>query len=148
MNEHDDVRAIERLKARYFRLMDTQQWDDLTALFTDDAVVDSTGEGGPVTHGGPAFVEMLRSNIEGVTTAHHGHMPEIVLTGAETAEGIWAMEDQLWWPEGSPLRHLHGHGHYHETYRRGPDGEWRISSMRITRLRRAITLADGTVHVG
>ena len=47
---------------------------------------------------------------------HHGHMPEIELTSDTTATGIWAMEDHLWWPEGSALQHLHGYGHYHETY--------------------------------
>ena len=150
----DDLVHIERirqLKARYFRLMDTKQWDALAQLFTEDALVDSTGEGGPITHGGTEFVIMLRSNIEAVTTAHHGHMPELHLTSATTAEGIWAMEDELFWPAGSPIAHLHGYGHYHETYTRLPEtgddvlGGWRISSMRITRLHRVIELADGTV---
>ncbi len=58
----------------------------------------------------------LRTNIEPVITVHHGHMPEITLLSDTTARGIWAMEDKLWWPEGSPLVHLHGYGHYHETY--------------------------------
>jgi len=49
-----------------------------------------------------------------------------------SAEG----EDKLRWAEGSdsPIRALHGYGHYHETYRK-IDGEWRIQSMKLTRLR-------------
>lgn len=135
MAEADELDAIRHLKARYFRLMDTKQWADLVGLFTADAEVDMTGEGGGVTHGGEAFVTMLRANVEHVTTVHHGHMPELTLTSPTTATGTWAMEDRLWWPEGSPIRSLHGFGHYHETYVKGPDG-WRIASMRLTRLHR------------
>ena len=32
-----DIEAIKQLKARYFRLLDTKQWDDLKALFARDA---------------------------------------------------------------------------------------------------------------
>ena len=32
-----DIEAIKQLKARYFRYVDTKQWDDLKALFTADA---------------------------------------------------------------------------------------------------------------
>jgi hypothetical protein len=50
-------------------------------------------------------------------TVHHGHMPEIELTSNGDATGTWAMEDELWFPDGSPVLHVHGYGHYHETYR-------------------------------
>jgi len=66
---------------------------------------------------------------------HHGHMPEITLTSPTSAAGIWAMEDKLWAPEGHPIgwRHLHGYGHYHETYERSDD-RWRIRTIRLSRL--------------
>ena len=59
-------------------------------------------------------------------------MPEITITSETTATGIWAMEDKLIWRDGS---RLHGYGHYHETYRKGADGAWRIATLDITRLR-------------
>ena len=31
-----DIEEIKQLKARYFRLMDTKQWDEWADLFTDD----------------------------------------------------------------------------------------------------------------
>jgi hypothetical protein len=62
---------------------------------------------------------------------------EIELTSPTTATGVWALEDQLWWPEGGPLRHMHGFGHYHETYEKAEAG-WRIKSMTITRLHRLV----------
>ena len=129
----DDIEAIKQLKARYFRLMDTKDWDGLAAVFASDVEIDMRGEGAERVLGLEEYMPYLRSNIETVTTVHHGHMPEIELTGDETARGVWAMEDELWWPEGSPLAHLHGYGHYHETYRK-VGGAWRIASLHLTRL--------------
>ena len=131
----DDIEAIKHLKARYFRLMDTKDWDGLADVFTSDVVIDVSEEGSPISHGVAEYLPFLRANIETVTTVHHGHMPEITLTSETTATGVWAMEDKLWWPEGSPIKHLHGYGHYHETYEKS-GGEWRIKTLRLTRLRR------------
>jgi SnoaL-like domain len=131
----DDIEAIKQLKARYFRLMDTKDWDGLAAVFTREVEIDVTGEGGGVTHGVSEYLPVLRELLDGVITVHHGHMPEIDVISPTTATGIWALEDELWWPDGSPLAHMHGFGHYHETYEKTPDG-WRISSMTITRLHR------------
>jgi len=133
----DDIEAIRQLKARYFRLMDTKEWDRLAHVFADDVVIDVTGEGGGVTRSVAEYIPFLRANIENVITVHHGHMPEIELTSPTTATGIWALEDQLWWPDGGPLKHMHGFGHYHETYEK-TDGVWRITSMTITRLHRLV----------
>ena len=34
----EDIEAIRQLKARYFRFVDTKQWDRWGDLFTEDAV--------------------------------------------------------------------------------------------------------------
>jgi len=133
----DDIEAIRQLKARYFRLMDTKDWDGLAQVFTADVEIDVRGEGGGVTTTVAEYIPFLRTNIEHVITVHHGHMPEIELTSPTTAKGVWALEDQLWWPEGGPLKHMHGFGHYHETYEKTDDG-WRIKTMTITRLHRLV----------
>jgi hypothetical protein len=135
MSSQDDIEAIKQLKARYFRMMDTKNWDGLAAVFTDDVEIDMSGEGGGVTRSVAEYMPFLREDIETVTTVHHGHMPEIEFTSATTATGIWAMEDELWWPEGGPMTYLHGYGHYHETYEKTADG-WRIKTMTLTRLKR------------
>jgi uncharacterized protein (TIGR02246 family) len=137
MDAEDDVEAIRQLKARYFRMMDTKDWDGLAAVFTPDVVIDMTGEGAGVTRSVAEYMPFLRQHIEPVTTVHHGHMPEIQLTSPTTATGIWAMEDELWWPPDSPIGHMHGYGHYHETYEKTADG-WRIASMTLTRLHRLV----------
>ena len=134
----DDLEAIKHLKARYFRLMDTKDWDRFAEVFADDVEVDLTTQGAGVVRGVGDYVPFLRSVIEDVVTVHHGHMLEIELTSSATATGIWAFEDHLWWPEGSPNRYLHGWGHYHETYTKA-DGRWRIQTMRLSRLHRIVT---------
>jgi uncharacterized protein (TIGR02246 family) len=131
----DDVEAIRQLKARYFRTMDTKDWDAMRAVFTDDVVVDTSASGGGVVHGADEFMAFLREVIGEIVTVHHGHMPEIEITSPTTATGIWAMEDMLRWPNGLEL---HGYGHYHETYRK-VGGHWRIASTTLTRLRSDFT---------
>jgi len=127
----DDVEAIKQLKARYFRTMDTKDWDGMRQVFTDDVIVDTSSSGGGVVEGADEFLTFLRGVIGDVVTVHHGHMPEIEITSATTATGIWAMEDMLRWPSGAEM---HGYGHYHETYKK-VDGQWRIKSTTLTRLR-------------
>jgi ketosteroid isomerase-like protein len=127
-----DLEEIKALKARYFRLMDTKQWDAWGDVFTEDCVMHSGPPEAPPVHGRAAIVPYVRGHIEHVVTVHHGHMPEIEITSRTTATGIWSMEDMLRWPNGMEL---HGYGHYHEEYRRCPDGRWRIASTRLTRLR-------------
>jgi hypothetical protein len=133
----EDIEEIKRLKARYFRMMDTKDWTGLAAVFTDDVEIDMTGEGGGVTRSVGEYMPFLRENIENVVTIHHGHMPEIELTSPATAKGVWALEDRLWWPPGAPISYMHGFGHYHETYEKTAAG-WRIKTMTITRLRRVV----------
>jgi uncharacterized protein (TIGR02246 family) len=127
----DDIEAIKQLKARYFRLMDTKDWDGMRQVFADDVFVDTTDAGGRVVEGADEFVAGLRKILADVVTVHHGHMPEIALTSPTTATGIWAMEDWLRWGEGNDM---HGAGHYHEEYEK-VDGRWKIKKMTLTRLR-------------
>lgn len=136
-----EISALHALKARYFRMMDQKDWDGLRAVFADDLIADfreSTGgwDENQLIHGADPYIAMLAPMLAGVTTVHHGHMPEIILTSDTQATGIWAMEDKLWVGEGSdlPFRWLHGYGHYHEEYRKH-GGQWRISKIRLTRLR-------------
>jgi uncharacterized protein (TIGR02246 family) len=127
----DDHEAIKQLKARYFRTMDTKDWEGMRDVFTDDVLVDTTEAGGGVVEGGDAFVASLRTVLNDVVTVHHGHMPEIEIRSETEARGIWAMQDILEWPNG---RRMYGYGHYHETYERIANG-WRIKTLKLTRLR-------------
>jgi hypothetical protein len=135
-----EIEAIKQLKARYFRFMDTKNWAEWRKVFTDDVVVrvDVTvsakgkeAAAAPLEEGGDAFVANISRHLADVRTVHHGHMPEIALTGSDTATGVWSMEDIVEMPDGRTLR---GYGHYHERYRK-QDGQWRIARLHLTRLR-------------
>ncbi|OBI47208.1 DUF4440 domain-containing protein [Mycobacterium kyorinense] len=134
----DELEAIRQLKARYCRFLDTKDLDSWRTVFTSDVVVTldmavSTGGADPMTappiEGVDNFAPTVMAGLQGVATMHHCHTPEITLTSATTATGIWAMEDLLIFGDG---RELHGAGHYHETYEKN-DGAWQIKSLHLTR---------------
>ena len=127
----DDIEAIKQLKARYFRTMDTKDWDAMRLVFSDDLVMDTTDSGGTVVTGADNCMAFIKRALADVITVHHGHTPEIELSSATTAAGIWAMEDMLRWSDG---RELHGYGHYQESYEK-IDGSWHIKTLKLTRLR-------------
>jgi len=134
-----DLEAIRQLKARYFRLMDTKQWEAWGEVFTADAVVEASPDPDQIFRGRAEIVASVSEALRGAVTVHHGHMPEIELTGRNRARGIWAMYDFV----DLPQLLLHGWGHYHEEYRR-EDGVWRIASTKLTRLRLDITPKEPT----
>jgi hypothetical protein len=124
------VADIKQVKARYFRAVDTKDWDLLKAQLTDDVVVDTTGSGGPVIVGSDAFIAFLQLTLSSAVTVHHGHSPEIEVTSPTTATGVWAMQDLLIYP-GDPR--VLGFGHYQESYE-SEDGRWRIADLKLTRV--------------
>jgi uncharacterized protein (TIGR02246 family) len=126
----NDIEAIKQLKARYFRMLDTKDWEGFRQVFADDVVIDTTDSGGELVTGADQFLAYLDQALAGTTTVHQGHMPEITITGDTTATGIWALHDIVIWPGGM---RLDGFGHYHETYVKDGD-DWRIQSSKLTRL--------------
>jgi hypothetical protein len=132
-NALSDRDAVSELKARYFRFLDTKYWSRFRGLFLDDAVIDTTVDGGPLFDNADLFVGFLQSTIGTAVTVHHGHMLEFDQTSATTAEGIWALEDLLKFPLGSGVD-AHGRGYYRETYEK-VGGNWRIASLKLSRLR-------------
>jgi acetyl esterase/lipase len=124
------IEQIKQLKARYFRLMDTKQWELMRAVFAKDArLLDEESNTGWT--GRDAIIAGLAKLLAAPTrTVHHGHMPEIELISENEARGVWAMND---WVD-MPAFTLDGWGHYHERYV-FEDGAWRIADERISRLR-------------
>jgi SnoaL-like protein len=81
-------------------------------------------------------VAAVSKALAGARTVHHGHMPEIEVTGPGTARGTWAMFDYVEFPPRSPGERagLQGYGHYREEYARS-GSRWLISRCRLERLR-------------
>jgi hypothetical protein len=144
----DDLEAIRQLKARYCRFLDLKDDHGWRSVFADDVVVlldmaVSTGGADPMTappvEGVDTFVPMVLGGLQNAATVHHCHTPEITLTSATTATGIWAMEDWIIFGDG---QELHGAGHYHETYEK-QDGNWRIKTLHLTRTVQQVTGING-----
>jgi hypothetical protein len=130
------IEAIKQLKARYCRYLDTKDWAAWRAIFADDFVSDTAEAGGKLIIGADDFVAYTRKGIgrPAQATAHQVHAPEIELTSATTARGVWALQDVVRFGPGLTLV---GCGHYHETYE-NIAGQWLIKSSKLTRLREDI----------
>lgn len=122
-----DVAAIELLKYRYLRGLDTKHWDVFADTLTEDVKGDygsSLGEEHHFTNR-DELVEFMRSSLgPGVITEHRVTHPEITITGDE-ATGIWYLQDRVIVAEFNFM--LIGAGFYHDSYRRTDKG-WRISA--------------------
>jgi len=141
-----EIEAIKRLKARYFRCMDTKDWESWLGVFTEDATLKfdravstggQDGESAPTLIGRAGIADYVPKSLATAQTVHHGHMPEIDILSETAARGIWAMEDIV---DYGPTV-TNGFGHYHETYRK-EDGDWRIASVHLTRIRLSQTGRD------
>lgn len=126
------IEDIRNLKARRIRAMDEKRWSDYEAMHVEDHVSDTYG--GEPAIGAHANAQRLSQVLADVVSVHHAHTPEITITGPDTAEGVWAMEDMLFWKQADQDHWLHGYGHYQERYRKTPDG-WKFCYRRLTRLR-------------
>jgi SnoaL-like domain len=126
-----DAGAIETLKARYCRLLDTKDWTAFRGVFTDDFVSDTSESGGKVIEGADAFVGFVSTTLAKAVTVHQVQQPEIDVTSDTTAHGVWAMQDVVRFAPGVTM---HGFGHYVETYEKR-EGQWLIRSSKLTRLR-------------
>lgn len=132
------IEEIKRLKAVYCRAVDSRDWSLFESVFASDAVLDFRGAATTSTVQEPLFgastiIAAIRKGLEGMTTVHQCHTPEIEITSSTTASAIWHMADILRWPKGSPVTAKNGYGYYHETYSK-TDGQWKIKTTKLTRI--------------
>ncbi len=139
------IESIKQLKARYCRYLDTKDWAAWRTIFADDFVSDTAEAGGKLIIGADDFVAFTRKGIgrPSQATAHQVHAPEIELTSATTARGVWALQDVVRFGPGVSLV---GYGHYHETYETVA-GQWLIKSSKLTRLREDIVTPVFSLYI-
>jgi hypothetical protein len=136
------IEEIHQLKARYFRCVDTRDWDCWRAVFAPDFAYRNSPVRGP--EGAIQVVQQV-GTYDRVKTVHHGHMPEIEILSPTTARGIWAADYMHYYPLGQPYKATgkevaapgkgnHTWAYYHETYVK-LDGKWKIQSLEQKHLR-------------
>jgi hypothetical protein len=140
------IDEIKRVKACYFRAVDSGDAELLRGLLAEDCVLDYRGScTDPAT--GRDFLPGVNMVVNGrasfpngglasmgIVSVHQGHHCEIELTGETTAQAIWSMTDRLYMPDGAPFSLMTGYGHYHETYAK-TGATWKIKTLRLTRIR-------------
>ncbi len=138
LQQLSDFEDIRTLKHRYFRGIDTADMVLLRGLFTADVAVDYRGGNYRVAlTGRDNMLEFLANSFHsGAMAMHHGHMPEITLTGPDSAEGIWYLEDIFVSLEAKT--HTAGSAIYRDAYRR-EDGQWKIARTEYDRVMELIT---------
>jgi len=126
----EDIEAIKKLKAKYWRCVDKKLWEELEECFVEDATADY----GPdiKLQGRRAILQFLKDSLgrDSVITAHEGHNPEIEITSATAARGIWPLHDYV---VIQPNTRMNGWGHYEDEYVK-ENGEWKKKSTKITRI--------------
>lgn len=124
MNELLEIEQIKQLKHRYFRYLDCKQFKAMEECFVEDAT-SSYDSGKHSYEGRAAILGFLQEGLgdPGILHQHHGHHPEITLTGETTATGIWYMDDTVHVVEHK-LK-VRGNGIYWDEYVK-VDGQWRM----------------------
>src|SRR5260221_221007 len=137
------IEEIKQVKAKYFYGLDHKDWElwqrEVWAADGELHVPEFQAE---PFKGWAAVIAYVSESVGDQVSVHHGHMPIIEFTSDTSAKVIWAMEDRLFRTEEFPLydgsNHLHGWGHYRETYAKLDIG-WRIKTSQLTRFRVEMT---------
>jgi SnoaL-like domain len=141
------VESVRVVKARYFRALDTKDWDLLRSIFCPDVACDyrnaatdpSTGinhVAGPtedILRGADMVIESLKQALSPMVTVHIGYSADIQIDDDTHASGIWGMNDILRLPGEGRLKKLFGYGFYHDTFERLSTG-WGIKTLKLSRL--------------
>ncbi len=138
LQQLSDLEEIKVLKHRYFRAIDTADMAMLATLFTEDLACTYNGGTYKVSLSGrEAMLEFLANSFHsGAASMHVGAMPEIALTGDNSATGIWSLQDVFIDLEKD--EHTFGTAIYTDTYRR-EGGVWKIASTYYDRVIEVLT---------
>jgi hypothetical protein len=146
------IEAIRQLKARYFRCMDLKDFDGVAATFAADATfgaksLKTSADGASLADfevsGRAAIMERITARTRTADIMHHGHMPEIEITGPDSARGIFAMEASHWVIEDDRATAVvRSFGYYHDTFSRR-DGRWQTQTSMLVLVRADVERQPG-----
>jgi len=122
----EDVEAIRRLRHKYFRCLDGKLWDEMVECFSDD-VKTSYFNGEMNFEGKDKTIQFFKMGLtDALIGLHHGHHPEIELTGETTARGTWGLYNYL--IDKTNNRGQRIGGVYQDEYVK-QDSQWKIKSI-------------------
>jgi len=139
---------IRELMARYVRYADEKNWQKLAELFTPQGrftPLNVSGEELVRMEGRQEIARTIHNSVGEATAIHHLFSYEIQVASAESAKGIFSMEDYLIRPESEiPATHqtgnmprfrtMHGFGHYHADFVK-VGKNWQIEQLVQTRIK-------------
>ncbi|GLU52663.1 nuclear transport factor 2 family protein [Dyadobacter frigoris] len=139
-----ETENIKKPLARYCRFLDTKQWTAFGELLTEDVQLTFKDTAGNIIfqfYSRKEMLDLTAPMLQSAVTIHYVNQPEITVLSETEASAIWALEDQIIFPEGTagaPYRAMHGFGIYHQTLKKSDKG-WQISSFILDRLKLDIT---------
>jgi hypothetical protein len=121
----EDIEEIKRLRAAYFRCLDTANLEELASLLTEDfACLCLGGDYEYKADSKAEFLEIIGNSFHReIVTQHNGHGPEIDLVDDAHATGTIYFHDQVYHFRSREF--LMGTGIYRDRYRKDA-GRWRI----------------------
>lgn len=126
------IHLIQQLKYRYFRAVDTHDWELLSGCLTEDCT--ARYDQGKYSFDGR---DMIISGLKAVMdsphklTMHQGHHPEISLLDEQNATGIWYLQDYV--VDAKEGWFLFGTAIYEDRYRK-VNGEWLLCHTGYSRI--------------
>ncbi len=92
----EDIEAIKKLMGKYYRTLDTKNWEELKTCFSPN-VVTSYSDGKYCFKGPEETVGFFAKVMgpESQISQHQGHTPEITIIDEKSASGHWYLQDFL-----------------------------------------------------
>lgn len=125
-DEAAETLAIAATKAKYFRLLNTRRWDEISSLFTDDVQYELPLLG--KFDDMDVAVQAIRERTGDAWSFYGGFMPEISIVSATEATGIFAMSSHTKRESWNDFGRIFGY--YYDEFRK-VDGTWLISSLKL-----------------
>ena len=148
INIKDKSKLIKELKSKYFRALDTKNWDELETTMTPN-ISTAYSNGKLVFHGPKEITNYFKESMPHTEiTLHQGHNPVIWFESDTVAYGKWYLQDNLIFAEGNPYcgTQIQGSAIYTDKYVK-VDGEWLIEDTGYLRVYEESFQRDNTHRI-